>query len=117
MIWFRVDADEHLAPWVLQVGNEAYGCYLRLAGYCARHLTDGHVPRQVARVILGGLDPDALDALVDAGRVEIDDDGTVRLPHYLDLNQSREQVEAKKAANAERVAKHRRKKRGNLHAV
>jgi hypothetical protein len=117
MTWLKVDDGECMAPWVVQVGNEAYGCYVRLGSYCAQQLTDGVVPQAIAEMIAGDLDQQFasrnLAALEAAGRIARDDDGSFRLPHFLDSNPSRAQVETDRAATRRRQAewrqRHRRK--------
>lgn len=92
MSWLKVDDGEWMAPWVDFAGNEAYGVYTRLASYCAQYLTDGVVPQRIAQSIAAGTD--ALDRLERAGRIRVEEFGTITLPEYLETNPSRAQVEA-----------------------
>lgn len=48
MSWFKVDDAFYLHPKVASAGNAAIGLWLRCGAYCAHHLTDGFVPRDVA---------------------------------------------------------------------
>lgn len=103
MPWLRIDDGEADAPWVMQVGNEAYGVYCRLGGYCAKHLTDGMVPAPMAQMIAGGKKP--LLALEVVGRITRDEMGTVRLPFYLDSNPSRAQIESDRETRKDKAQK------------
>lgn len=103
MPWQKTDDGEAMAPWVFQVGNEAYGVYCRLGNYCADHLTDGVVPAAIAQMIAGAKKP--LLALEVVGRIERDEMGTVRLPYFLDANPSRAQWEADAARRSEKAKK------------
>jgi hypothetical protein len=116
--WLNCDDGEADAPWVWEVGNEAYGVYVRLAGYCAKHLTNGVVPMGVALGYAGGKKP--LLTLELHRRVEIRGDRerptSVFLPFYLDANRSREQIEADREAAATRKARWRASRNGSGHA-
>lgn len=116
MPWLKVDDGEGMAPWVLQVGNEAYGVYVRLGSYCAQQLTDGVVPPAVAAMIAGDVDHATgasrnLASLELVGRITRDENGTVRLPLYLDSNPSSAQVEADREATRRRQAEWRARRR------
>lgn len=99
MPWFLTDDGECDAPWVWDVGNEAYGVYARLGCYCAKHLTDGVVPWGVALSYAGG--KKSLLVLEQLGRINLrgaerDKPTSVFLPYYLDANRTRSKVEADK---------------------
>lgn len=106
MPWFKIERAEGFAPWVMDVGNEAYGVYCRLGSYCAAKLTDGVVPEGVALRIAGADEP--LRALERMGRL-VRGEGVVALPHYLDLNVSRAEVEEHDLAR--QATKRRRRRR------
>lgn len=111
MPWLKIDDGEGMSPWVLQVGNEAYGVFVRLNSYAAQHLTDGVVPAPIAAMIAGDVDPATgasrlLATLVMAGRIDRDEHGgTIRLPYFLDSNPSAAQVEADREARQTRATK------------
>lgn len=106
MPWLKVDDGEWCAPWVMIVGPTAYGVYVRLAGYCAQHLTDGVVPAEIVQAIVaaaGAGAEDVVEKLTSVGRVEpigINGHvtGSLRLPFFLDSNPSAAQVESDREA-------------------
>lgn len=111
MTWLKTDDGEGMAPWVFQVGNEAYGVYVRLGSYCAQHLTDGLVPKAMAEMIVGGSKKPLL-ALEVVGRVKRRETGDVELPFFLDSNPTRAQVEAEREARSTRATAAARKRWG-----
>lgn len=112
MTWYRTDDSEFLGAWVFEAGNEAYGAYQRLGGYAAQQLTDGLVPAEIAAMIAGP-SRKVLPALELVGRIRRDELGTVHLPHFLDLNPSRAQVEADRESTRRRQETYRRRARQN----
>lgn len=102
MPWLNTHDGEHAEPWVFQAGNEAYGVYVRLAGYCAQHLTDGIVPMPMALMIAGGKKP--LLTLEQVGRLEVrgmrEKPHSVFLPFYLDANRARSVIEAERESKS-----------------
>jgi hypothetical protein len=48
MTWFKVDDSFHSHPKALKAGNAALGLWVRCGSYCAQHLTDGFIPREIA---------------------------------------------------------------------
>lgn len=109
MSWLKIDDGEGMAPWVIQVGNEAYGVYVRLGSYCAQHLTDGVVPSPIAVMIAGDVNGDGasrnLAVLELVGRISRDEIGTVTMPFYLEHNPSRAQAEADREARKAKAEK------------
>lgn len=106
MPWLQVDDGEGDAPWVWDIGNEAYGVYVRLGTYCAKHLTDGLVPWGVALSYAGG--KKSLLVLEHAARIDFrghdrEKPSAVFLPDYLQSNRSRAKVEADKEAKSEKA--------------
>lgn len=104
MTWFRVDDVLTFHPRVLEAGNAAIGLWVRAGAWSMSHLTDGFIPRQIARQIGSAAE---VKRLVAAGlwhEVEggyqfhawaTNGDGTPRQP-------TREQVEAKRRKDRER---------------
>lgn len=106
MTWLKNDDGEWLEPWVVMVGNEAYGIYQRLAGYCAQYLTDGLVPAEIVAMICSTTSgKKMLPELERVGRVERLESGSVFLPCFLDHNPSKVQAEADKEARAAKAKK------------
>lgn len=64
MPWFKVDDQFHSHPKVIQAGNAAVGLWLRCGTWAADHLTEGIVPKNVARQFGG---PREIKALVSVG--------------------------------------------------
>lgn len=48
MPWFNVDDSAHSHPKIVKAGNAAFGLWTRCGSYVAQHLTDGHVPSEIA---------------------------------------------------------------------
>jgi hypothetical protein len=73
------------------------------------------VPAAVTEMIAGDLDLHGasrnIAALEAVGRVTRDDDGTVRLPRFLDHNPTRAKVEADREAMRKRQAESRARRR------
>lgn len=96
----------HSHPKVLEAGNEAVGLYVRCGAYCAQHLTDGFIPRQI--VLIYGSKALA-QALVDARLWRSVVDGW-EMNDFLTYNKSRSQVLAERAdaTNRQRRSRARR---------
>lgn len=113
MPWLKVDDGEWCAPWVMIVGPTAYGVYVRLAGFCAQHLTDGLVPGEVVKMIVaaaGDHGLDAIDKLEGVGRVAWhgingQTTGSLHLPYFLDGNPTAAQVASDREARREKASK------------
>lgn len=98
MTWFKVDDSFHSHAKALKAGNPALGLWVRCGSYCAQHLTDGFIPRQV--VLMYG--NRALAAkLVEAGLWEVAQDGW-RMHDYGLYNPSAERVRSDRDAATER---------------
>lgn len=103
MTWFRVDDKSHSHPKVIAAGNAAWGLYVRCGAWCADQLTDGKIPKNVAK-IFGK--PSECRALVAAGLWTENGDFYV-IPDYLEFNPSRQRVEGERAAARERMLRRR----------
>ena len=99
------DSWDNCGP-VLQVGNAAFGVYVRCGVWVARNLTDGFVPAELAAAYGS---PEYTRKLVDAGFWETVDGG-YRVVDYLTLNPTGDKVRAKRKAAAERQARWREQK-------
>lgn len=92
MRWVRVDVDALDHPKFLALDPEAVVLWLYGLGYCARQLTDGHIPAAILRRLGALQDPDRAAAqLMEAGLWDATDDGYV-VHDYLDYQPSRERV-------------------------
>jgi hypothetical protein len=107
MSWFKVDDGFHCHPKVLEIGNAGAGFYVRCGSWVSQQLTDGFVPRSIA--LLYG-DKDLIESLVET-RLWMPVDGGWQMNDYLHYNRSRGEVEADRAAAAERQKRAREKAR------
>lgn len=109
MSWFKIDDKFHSHPKVLEAGNAAIGLYVRCGAYCAAHLTDGKVPKNLAKTY-GNLGE--IRALLRVGLWVETDDG-YEMHDYLEYNPSRLHVVGERDAAKERMA---RLRSGNVRA-
>lgn len=100
MTWVKLDDKFWADPKIEEVGNEAAGAYARMLSYCGDHLTDGVVTDAKARYIAKSK---VIERLAEFGLIVKRGTGW-EIPKYLEFNPSREQVEAKRAADRERRA-------------
>lgn len=100
MTWFRVDDSFYDHPKVDDLPDAAIALWVRAGTYCARHLTDGRIPKRKARRLCD--DPDvAIPALLKCGMLT--DAGDDYLFHdWADYQPTREEVLAERSANAAR---------------
>lgn len=97
MSWARLDDQVAFHAKTIAAGNEAFGAWARMLAWSCAHMTDGKVPRAVARSITT---PKVLGKLVDVRLLDIDGDGYA-IHDFLEWNPSQEQERAKRAARAE----------------
>lgn len=90
MPWFKV--DDHLATHekVVKAGNGAMGLWVRAGSWAAQHLTNGHVPAHVVKM-LGT--PAQARSLVAAGLWIEDDDGGWRFHDWFGYQPTAEEAE------------------------
>jgi hypothetical protein len=116
MSWAKLDDDFYAHPKVTAVGNAGAGLFARLMSYCARHLTDGHVPESVMAMLAGPDGQPLVDLLIATGMVErsacnpVTGSSGYWLPGYLDRNPTAEAVRQERARKAKNVASFRAKK-------
>lgn len=115
MSWFRVDDTFVDHPKVIELqtmrqGKGSLALWLLAGSWCSKHLTDGHVPAGVVPR-LGATKAEA-DALVAVG-LWVVEDGGYRFHEWTDRNPPRDEVEAKRAMNRDRVARYRERQSGN----
>ena len=108
MPWFRLDDSFHSHPKVIAAGNEAVGLYVRCGTYAAQHLTDGHIPEQVA---LQYGTPALAETLVRT-KLWRRARGGYKMPDFLDYNPSKEAVQNQRKTNAQRQSRWR-ERQGN----
>lgn len=103
MPWLRIDDGmvEHLK--VASLSDGAFRAHVEAMSFCARNLTDGHIPAAVAKK--QGWSKRASE-LVRAGLWEKEEGGH-SIHDYLDYNPSREQVEAEREAARRRMNRRR----------
>lgn len=108
MTWFRIDDGFWSHPKVVELPDGAVALWVRGGSWSSQHLTDGHIPAR-ALTMLGGRRRDA-DALVKAGLWIVDVDGW-RYHDWATYQPTRDQVQERRAATAERVRRWREKRR------
>lgn len=99
-------------PKVRDLSDAAYRLHSAGIIHCARWLTDGHVTASVVGDLLRRSTPkrraSALQELLERGLWrELMPDALYEIHDYLDWNDSRAKVEARRRKNAERLAKWR----------
>ena len=121
MVWIKVDAEFLEHPKTLRAldrgGSAVVHLWVALLSYAKRKITDGRIPVMAIPRIGGPTNPrwraQALQALLDEGLVQLEDDGETIVVHdYLEWNQSREQVLARAESEAQRKAAKRARARG-----
>ena len=106
MAWVRVDDQLHAHPKIRRAWRAdpaAVGLYLLALSYAGAYLTDGHVPTAFVfdQMPTVGRRGHAVTALEEAGLWEPNQDGWL-IHDYLDFNEPRERVLARRAADAKR---------------
>ena len=97
MGWLRLDDRFPDNPKVEMLTDRAFRLHIRGLCYCSEHLTDGGVPRTVAR--RWGSPKHFLELI--ASRIwEDGTDGRYHIHDYLEYNPSREQVLARRATQS-----------------
>lgn len=105
MTWVKIDDGFYQHPKLVRAGPVGMALQIAALCYCNRNLTDGYLPEEaVPLLIAGGMEvvPKMLE-LGLWGEVV----GGYRVHDYLEYQPSREQVEAARKANAERVRRWR----------
>jgi hypothetical protein len=111
MTWFRLDDNGTFHPKVVRARNEAWGAFCRAGQWCAKHLTDGIIPRDVALAIA----PQRVwIRLISVGFLEENGPESYRLHDYLDWNLPAVEVKAerdRKALNIRALRARRKQER------
>ncbi|MGN8024715.1 hypothetical protein [Microbacterium sp. 22242] len=103
MVWFKVDDGFWSHPKVLPLSADAVALWVRAGAYCAHQLTNGLVSPQALRMLA---DRDAAVELANAGLWDVVPGG-FQFHDWAKYQPTREQVEAERAAAAERKRKSR----------
>lgn len=116
MVWFKVDDKFHTSGKVLSIPRShrlaAVGLWTLAGAWSAQNLTDGIVPEYVLREF--GATPRLRQALVEA-RLWLDHGSAgIEFLSWDEYQRSRHRVEAERAQTAERVAKWRNRRRGEV---
>lgn len=120
MSWFKIDDGFHCHPKVLAAGTPAVGLYVRCGSWAAQQVTDGVIPKHVAKMY--GT-PRMIKALIDAGLWHQKGHGCESCPEldansyvihqYLEKNPSRIETDAARKAKSERQQRWREGKRAS----
>jgi hypothetical protein len=105
--WIKIDDQFADHPKFVARSDHAIATWVRALAYSSRYLTDGVIPKAAQRLI--GSDS-AIDELVAAG-VLIDRGDDWEIHDYTDHQRTRAEVEADRAAAAERSRAYRNRKR------
>ena len=118
MSWFKIDDGFHCHPKVFAAGTPAVGLYVRCGSWAAQQVTDGIVPKHVAKMY--GT-PRMIKALIDAGLWhqkghDCDscpqlDANSYAIHQYLERNPSRVETELARKSKSERQQRWRENKR------
>lgn len=116
MTWFKIDDGFYDHPKVVAVLDSehpaaAIACWTLAGTYCARHLTDGFISSKQLRRLCADVDHvSGAAALVDAD-LWVEVDGGYQFHQWTDHQPTRDEVEAKRKRDRDRVAKYRAKRR------
>jgi hypothetical protein len=102
MTWVKLDDNFADHPAIAPLSDAAFRLHVAALCYCARYLTDGLVPE----AFVDSRRRKAAAELVSRGRWRTEVDGW-RIHDYLDYQESREKVEARREKVKQRVSKHR----------
>ena len=116
MPWVRIDDRFPEHEKIVAGGPLAIALQVRALCYCARNLTDGRLSRGIVAMMAHDLDGFGAADMERAGLWEKTTDGWL-VHDYLAYNPSRKQVEAERAAVAERVRKFRENRKPSRNAV
>ncbi|MBF6213724.1 hypothetical protein IU487_22160 [Nocardia puris] len=106
MVWFLVDDSMALHHKTVQAGNAAIGLWTRAGAWCAQTLSDGFVPRSIARSF-GTIGQ--CKALVSAG-LWVEVEGGYRFHQWEERQPTKSDVEARRKTDRARKAEQRKRK-------
>lgn len=105
MVWVKLDDGFPDHEKVVGLSDGAFRAYVTALCGSARVLTDGRIGKERIKVWIGAAR--RVDELLNAGLLERDEDGELRIHDYLRFNPSRAQVLAEREAAAERMRRSR----------
>lgn len=111
MTWVRLDDGFADHPKIEAAGPMAAWLHVAALCYCARHLTDGRVPKVKARRLVDIPSPGKHIAALVAAGLWLDDGDDYVIHDYLDYQPSRAQVEVER--EKERDKKRRQRESGS----
>jgi hypothetical protein len=91
--WAKLDDGFWMHPKILVAGNVGAGIFARMLSYCGCYLTDGMVPAQIVRTIVGP-DEEVLETLARYRLIDVMESGSVEILGYLEHNRSKAQIES-----------------------
>jgi len=108
MTWFKVDDGFAFHPKAIMAGNAALGLWVRAGAWCGANLTDGALPKNM----IGTFGAQARDAkkLVAVG-LWVENESGYQFHEWAEMQPSKADVEAERAANRKRQKEWREKKR------
>lgn len=109
-MWFKVDDGFWSHPKTMGLSMPARGLWVSAGAYCAAHLTDGFLHINALPLVSGLPLPKATRLaaeLVDAGLWQPADDAGWWFHDWHQYQPTRSQVEARRKAGAQRLAKWR----------
>ena len=106
MTWIKIDDGFPDHPKVLRLSDSAFRLHVSALCYSGRYLTDGLIPKEVVWRL--GDEKAVFQLLTNALWIEIGN--FYQIHDYLTYQSSKEQVEAEKQANRERVKKSQSRK-------
>jgi hypothetical protein len=114
--WFKVDDKWWSHPKAMHLSSGAMGLWVRCGAYCADHLTDGVIALRTIHTITpeGSVTVARWCAeLVEAGLWHPTPDG-YEFHDWCDHQPTRDQVDARRAAEREKKARQRRNRGGQF---
>jgi len=110
--WVKLDVDYFRNPKAAAVGRAGRDLHLASICYAGAHLTDGHIPTSVLRIVLTDADVprSTVGTLVDAGLWVPNGDGWT-IHDYTAMQGTRAEVEARMADDRARKAAWREARR------
>src|SRR4051812_8981701 len=112
MPWVRIDENAMDHPKIGALPDGAFRLWVQALAYCQKHLTDGHISTRAIRALLA-FSPKRRAVLESAGLWDAAEDG-IAVHDYLEWNDSRESVNAKRDAAKERMRSARDKRSQNV---
>lgn len=107
MTWFKVDDTLAFHHKTVEAGNSAMGLWVRAGAWSAQNLTDGFIPRAIARQM--GT-KSQISKLLTAHLWTERSDG-FSFHEWVERQPTKQDVEADRQANRKRQAEHRKRKR------